>query len=147
MPNCKNCGARITKFDKDICPVCGCKRPLDGMESHTVEVTSQIDINSKEFSDYKPRKRKVAFLLCFFFGFLGAPFFYIGKIKTALISLFFNLILVTIIALIFKFSFKFDFLVSLLGFGLGVSYLLNFSFSFYFLFKNDLKDNHGIFLI
>ena len=25
MPYCRNCGARITKFEKDICPVCGQK--------------------------------------------------------------------------------------------------------------------------
>ena len=30
MPYCKNCGARITKFEKDICPVCGQKKPLEG---------------------------------------------------------------------------------------------------------------------
>ena len=39
MPNCRNCGARITKFDKDICPVCGTKNPLQGVGSETMEVT------------------------------------------------------------------------------------------------------------
>ena len=41
MPNCRNCGARITKFDKDICPVCGQKNPLMGVDVvKSVEVTN-----------------------------------------------------------------------------------------------------------
>ena len=29
MPKCKECGETITKFDKEICPYCGCKDPID----------------------------------------------------------------------------------------------------------------------
>ena len=44
MPNCRNCGARLSKFDTDLCPVCGIKNPLEGISSETVEITSQIDL-------------------------------------------------------------------------------------------------------
>ena len=49
MPSCRNCGARLSKFDKDICPVCGAKNPLEGVSSETIDITSQIDISG--FSD------------------------------------------------------------------------------------------------
>ena len=48
MPYCKNCGSRITKFDNDICPICGAKNPLEGVTSDTVEITSELDIHDKE---------------------------------------------------------------------------------------------------
>ena len=47
MPYCRNCRARITKFEKDICPVCGTRNPLDGANSDTVEITSQLDLGQK----------------------------------------------------------------------------------------------------
>ena len=45
MPTCRNCGARLSKFDKDICPVCGTPDPLKGVTSETVEITSQVDLS------------------------------------------------------------------------------------------------------
>ena len=77
MPKCKNCGARLSKLDNDICPVCGEKNPLLGVSSETVEITSQLDIQSDEFKDYHPKKRFVAFILSTCLGFTGAPFFYL----------------------------------------------------------------------
>ena len=47
MPYCKNCGSRITKFDKEICPVCGEKKPLDGAVSDTVEITTELNVKDK----------------------------------------------------------------------------------------------------
>ena len=43
MPICKNCHSRISKFDKDICPICGTPNPLDGVTSDTIEVTHGFD--------------------------------------------------------------------------------------------------------
>ena len=48
MPYCKNCGARITKFDKDLCPVCGAKKPLEGAHSDTIEITTELNVHNKE---------------------------------------------------------------------------------------------------
>ena len=49
MPTCRECHSRISKFDKDICPVCGAKNPLDGVTSDTIEITHEIDISNPEF--------------------------------------------------------------------------------------------------
>ena len=46
MPKCRNCGTRLTKFDIDICPVCGTKDPLKGVSSDTLEVTSEISLDA-----------------------------------------------------------------------------------------------------
>ena len=54
MPNCRNCGARLSKFDTDLCPVCGIKNPLEGTSSETVEITSQIDLSKAQV--VKPSK-------------------------------------------------------------------------------------------
>ena len=45
MPSCRNCGARLSKFDSDICPVCGTKKPLEGVSTETIDITSQVDMS------------------------------------------------------------------------------------------------------
>ena len=62
MPNCRNCGSRLSKFDKDICPVCGFKHPLDGVSSETQEVTSEISFYKGELKTSKVRKRWLTLL-------------------------------------------------------------------------------------
>lgn len=146
MPNCRNCGARITKFDKDICPICGCKRPIDEKAEETIDITSQIDLKSKDFKNYKPKKRNVAFTLSILLGFSGAPFFYIKKNLIGLLSLIFNIVIILIFGLALWLGAKIDPLISFVLIGLGTDYLINICFSFYFLIKNDLKDNEGNFL-
>ena len=63
MPNCRNCGTRLTKFEKDLCPICGCKNPLEGVSSETIEITSQIGGISEELKDYHQKSRSICFLL------------------------------------------------------------------------------------
>ena len=58
MPNCRNCGARLSKFDTDLCPVCGIKNPLQGTSSETVEITSQIDLSEMKEGQKVLRRRK-----------------------------------------------------------------------------------------
>ena len=84
MPNCRNCGARITKFDKDICPVCGTKNPLQGVGSETMEVTGQIDLNGFAEGQKVICRRKKLLLYFLALGFTGAPFFYLKKKKILL---------------------------------------------------------------
>ena len=66
MPKCKNCGTRLTKFDNEICPVCGVEHPLEGVSSETIEITSKLDIDKEEFKDYHPTKRINVFLFFFY---------------------------------------------------------------------------------
>ena len=80
MPICRNCNSRISKFDKDRCPVCGTISPLKGVTSETVEVTSEIDLTSGEYN-FKPKDRNIVMLLFTLIGFTGAGFFYLKKNK------------------------------------------------------------------
>ena len=79
MPNCRNCGARLSKFDTDLCPVCGIKNPLQGTSSETVEITSQIDLSEMKEGQKVLRRRKKFIAYFFTLGFTGLPFFYIKK--------------------------------------------------------------------
>lgn len=147
MPNCRECGSRISKFDKDICPVCGCRYPLDASSNQTQDITSQIDINSDEFKQYKPHKRMVAFILSCFLGWLGAPLFYLGYIKSGILWMLTNLALIAILGSVFAFGLNINIFVSYLVVGLVTFIVLNALIGFYYLFKNDLKDSKGEFLL
>lgn len=146
MPNCRECGSRISKFDRDICPVCGCRFPLEGSNSETADITSQIDISSSEFKQYKPHKRMNAFLLSLFLGWSGASLFYLGYLKAAFMWLFVNLILIVGIGSLFAFILHFNVYVSFFAIAFVIVFILNAFFGLFFLFKNDLKDSKGEFL-
>lgn len=106
MPNCKHCGARIEKFNKDMCPICGGSSPLDGVISETVEITSQFDSTLLTDTDVKIKQKKIFMLLSIILGWFGAHFFYIYKIKKGLITLLFNLLLIITLFLLMNFVFK-----------------------------------------
>ena len=93
MPVCRHCGSRISKFDKDRCPVCGELQPLEGVTSDTVEVTSVINVSPEEFNSYKPRTRKTFILLSCLVGFLGVQFFYLKYKRAGFIWLALNLVI------------------------------------------------------
>ena len=87
MPKCKYCGAQISKFDKDICPMCGEKKPLDGVLDETVDFTHVLDAVSDTKEEVNFKSRIVAGILAILFGFLGAHNFYVGKYRLAFINL------------------------------------------------------------
>ena len=93
MPVCRHCGSRISKLDKDRCPVCGELNPLEGVNSDTVEVTGVIDISPDDFSDYKPKTKKTFLLLSCLIGWTGAQFFYLKYLRAGLIWLAVNLLI------------------------------------------------------
>jgi len=103
MPICKNCGARIEKFNKDMCPICGFKNPLDGATSDTVEITSEINMKHK-IAGYNPRKKKVFSLLTYILSVFGVNFFYLKRYKVGLAFLLSNLILISGLTLLLRFS-------------------------------------------
>lgn len=145
MPNCRNCGTRLTKFDKDICPVCGETLPLKGVKSETVEITSEIDLSNPEFSNYSPKRRNIVFILFVLLGFTGAPFYYLRKAKVGIIWALINVVLC--VGLIFLFSLALG-----LGFIFGtiipviILLLINIIPGIFYLIKNDIKDGHGEFI-
>lgn len=144
MPICKNCGARIEKFNKDICPICGFKNPLDGATSDTVEITSQINMHN-EVSEYKPKKRKV-FIGLTFLSFLGINFFYIKRKNIGLLLLLANVLLIGGIFSLIAFAFKGNmFLAFIIPFMLFYIVDVAMSFVLFNLIFNH-KDGNGNFL-
>lgn len=146
MPNCRNCGARITKFDKDICPVCGTKNPLQGVSSETVEITTQIDVSKFKEGQKVVCRRKTLLLLFLCIGFLGIPFFYLKEKKKGVIYLIINLICMVAIFASCYFLLKWPLVASIL-IPFGFAYLENFIVGFIYYFLPDLKDGEGEFVV
>lgn len=147
MPYCRNCGARITKFEKDICPICGTRNPLDGASSDTVEITSQLDVHTKEAKkDYKVHFRLNTFIWFIFLGWTGAGFFYLNYKKLGAIWLVSNILVLLGLGALFIFLVLSP--SSWLGYAAAVSvvYLINIGVGIFFLCKKDLKDGNGEFI-
>ena len=145
MPNCRNCGARISKFDKDICPVCGTKNPLEGVSSETVEITSQIDLNNfVEGQKVVCRRKKmlVLFLAC---GFSAAQFFYLKRKKFAVLWLIINLVIMAAVYFLIS-MFRTPLAVCIIVVVLS-TYVLNSIMGAIYYFLPDLKDGEGEFVV
>ena len=145
MPVCKYCGSRISKFDNDMCPVCGTKKPLEGVTSETIEVTSEIDIKNPDFKAYKQTKRVTAFLLFSLVGIFGAGFFYAKFKKYGIIWLIANVVTIgglgSILAFLAGLGPIWGYVIPLVA-----CYLINIGFGLFFLFKPSLKDGNGEFI-
>ena len=146
MPNCKNCGARISKFDADICPVCGTPKPLQGVSSETIEITSQIDLNNFKEGQNIVRRRKTLLLLFILVGFIGIPFFYLKKKKMALLWLIINLVVLGGLFALFFFALKFHVALAII-IPLLVVYIANAMTGVIYNFIPDLKDGEGEFVV
>ena len=85
MAKCKYCGEEISRLDKENCPFCGGRRPLEGVDDSTQDMTKALE--DLRDLDFEPRKKSkiVAGLLAIFLGVFGAHELYLGKFKTALI--------------------------------------------------------------
>ena len=139
MPNCKNCGSRITKFDKDRCPICGQINPIDTSSEQTIDITGVIG-NSAELNLKKVKTRKKLILLSYTIGFSGAPLFYIGFKKIGFIWLAINVVLMLVPAVIIA-IFQPFWLALIIA--LAVLVFLNAFIGTYFLIRHDFKDAHG----
>ena len=145
MPTCRNCKARISKFDSDICPVCGTKDPLKGVTSDTMEVTSQIDLNHFAEGQKIVRRRKTLLILFLAVGFTGAPFFYLKKKGNGVLWLLLNLVILG--GLFALFYFVFNMLVLGIVVPILVVYALNAIIGTIYNFLPDLKDGEGEFVV
>ena len=145
MPNCKNCGARISKFDKDICPVCGTKNPLDGVSSETVEITSQIDLNNFVEGQKVVCRRKKMLILFLACGFSAAQFFYLKRKKFAVLWLIINLVIMAAVYFLIS-MFRSPLAVCIIVAVLS-TYILNSIMGVVYYFLPDLKDGEGEFVV
>lgn len=143
MPICKNCNSRISNFDKDICPVCGYQKPLSGVTSETIEITTKIDLGDKRF-EFRQVKKKLVLLFFILLGFTGAGFFYMKHKKFGFIYLAANLIFIGLGGLLISLlpnMMPFGFLITL-----GASYVINVVLGLILYFKKGLKDGEGEFI-
>ena len=146
MPNCRNCGARLTKFDSDMCPVCGIKNPLQGIDSETVEVTSQIDLSGMQEGQKVVRRRRTMTLLFFLLGFTGAQFFYIKKAIKGLIWCAANLAVIIGLFCIFYFAVQIHIALAII-IPFVIAYAVNAIVGAIYNFLPDLKDGEGEFIV
>ena len=71
MPKCKECGETITKFDKEICPYCGCKDPIDKDREETCDITQAIStFSSPKDENVKVKEHKKEDMIIFDMQFL-----------------------------------------------------------------------------
>jgi hypothetical protein len=150
MPKCKYCGQSITKFDKEICPYCGGKNPIDSSSPETMDITESIKTvtpTDEVRVKFKPKKRNLNAVLCMFLGVFGIDELYLGFKNRFLIRLAINAVAYIAFVLIFYFSNKsaaplyIFFLPFLIVFGVW------FVIGIIFLFIKNKKDSNGVFLI
>ena len=146
MPNCRNCGARISKFDADICPVCGTKDPLKGVSSETVEITSQIDLNNFVEGQKIVCRRKKLLILFIACGFTGIPFFYLKNKKLGIIWLLLNLVLLGGLFVLFFLPIALHIALAII-LPIIIIYAINSIVGVIYNFIPDLKDGEGEFVV
>ncbi len=142
MLKCKNCGEKLTKFNKEICPYCGCKEPLSESSQET-DTTKAIQVVNDSSLIVNKKSLKVFILLTCFLGIFGIEFAYLNKIKEFLISLLINLILYIVFFIIFYFLNLSVYLFILIP--ILILFLLNIIFAGILYFnKNLIKDSNGV---
>lgn len=145
MPNCRNCGVRISRFNKDLCPICGTKTPLDGVSSDTMEITAQVDLSGIKEGQRILRHRKPVLLLFALVGFSGAPFFYLKQKSKALMWLAINLFAIAAFFLIFYYLLQAG-LLSSIFLTIAVLYIFNITTGIVYFLIPNLKDGEGEFV-
>ena len=146
MPTCRNCGARLSKFDKDICPVCGTPEPLKGVNSETVEITSQVDLSSFQEGQKVVRRRKNMLILFLTVGFAGLAFFYLKKKKEALLYLAINILLFTSGFLLLHLLASLNIALSII-LPIIAMYIMSAIFGLVYYYTPNLKDGEGEFVV
>ncbi len=148
MPKCKYCGENITKFDKEICPFCGEKNPIDTEKEETCDVTqtlNTVNINTKEKINIKEHKKIVNFILCLLLGLFGADSFYLGYKKEGFIRILSTLLIYGGCFSLFYFIVFTNNLVLSLTIPLAIIYFIYIVLSIIILIKRS-KDHNGVFL-
>lgn len=93
MPKCHYCHEELSRLDKDICPFCGAKKPLEGVDESTIDITKMYDpVNLR--TTLKPRSRILAGILSFILGVFGIHEFYIFRKKRGFVILLISICLI-----------------------------------------------------
>ena len=86
MAKCKYCGSEISRLDKDLCPFCGGRKPLEGLDDSTEDMTKALEGLKDLDVTPKGKSKIVAALLAIFLGLVGGHAIYLGKYKIALFT-------------------------------------------------------------
>ncbi len=81
MPKCKACGEELSRLDKDICPFCGTRKPLEGIDNVTQDFTKAFDPIKCNLEEVKHKSKIVAGILAIILGVFGAHMFYLKRAK------------------------------------------------------------------
>ena len=146
MPSCRNCGARLSKFDSDICPVCGTKKPLEGVSSETIEITSQVDLSGFAAGQKVVRRRKNLLLYFLLIGFTGAGFFYLKQKRNALLWLLANLVVIGGLFAFFYFALSLHLALAII-LPILTAYVFNVGTGLIYYNLPNLKDGEGEFVV
>ena len=127
---CRHCGAKLSRLDKDICPFCGEKNPLEGNEYMTEDLTKTLE--KVEIEEVKYKNRYIALVLAILLGLFGVNEFYLGYKKAGFIVIGVTAILIPAVILIRLFLLQNDLVViiptviyELLFIIQGLSYLVS----------------------
>lgn len=144
MPICKYCRSRITRFDKDICPICGVKNPLEGVTSETVEITSNFNLSEEELKTFRPHTKVRTLLFFILFGWTGVPQFYLHYVMQGILWIVINLLVGGGLFALF-YVLKFDLIWCIIIPVISI-YIINTITGIITFLKHNLKDRNGEFL-
>lgn len=145
MLKCKNCGERLTKFDKEMCPYCGTKNPIENMKDSS-DTTQTLDKILSEDSNYSIKSYKLWLILMMCLGMFSADLFYLKKYKNAIIRLSMNIIIFLIFFLSIYLSNNSMIVLAIL-LPIGFLFLFYLALGLFFLVKNrHPKDSDGVYL-
>ena len=144
MAKCKYCHEVISRLDKEVCPFCGGIKPLEGTDTSTQDVTKVI--NQLEHPvEIKHKKRLVAALFAFLFGFIGAPQFYLGKAKKGFLTAAICLSFICVVGVVLFFIIGWKSPLAFLAPYFAVE-LYSICFAYILLTRHNIQDSDGEFL-
>jgi len=149
MPKCKYCGENITKFDKEICPCCGAKKPLAGNGCETTDITESIKTIAPDDEariNFKPKKKIINGLLCMFLGVFGLDSLYLGYKTRFLVRLIVNAILYICLVLVFYFTNQNSAPLFIFLLPFAIIFTVYFVIGIVLLLLKNKKDSNGAFL-
>ena len=146
MPKCRVCGSHLTRYQKEVCPICGERNPFAESDHYTADLTQVVQSVKKEElpSTYNPYSKRLFTILAATCGFFGIHLFYIKRNIHAAIWLTACVILSVGSGLLSFFLMDKNWLGFLIGF--GSIYLVNIIFGIVTIFSRDIKDGNGEFL-
>lgn len=146
MLKCRNCGEKLTKFNKEFCPYCGVKNPIEKFVDSS-DTTQAIDKIKEEDLAFNEKSYKVYSLFSIFLGFFSVDLFYLGFTNLALIRLLVNFGL-WLVAFLTIYLINNSLVLIAIFVPLAFLYFLYLLYGIFkfFKMKNNLKDKNGVYL-